>query len=738
MKTYVDTRLIRHARCTRCARRATAMAATLFATTMLAALALFTACTDLDDAPDGPPSATDAISFAATLSAPVGSGTRAATPATKDAFATGDRIAVSIDQQIKPYAYTADLRFCAAHPDNAFYWTPGTQQQQDVIAWYPYSAALPSATAPLDISRQDTDEGFAAADFLFAGPATLQRTPSSALTFGHRTALMRLNIKADGKTVVPGNDFTITEVWIEGTQPQALIDPANGTLKGTGNTAPILAHPCPATAAGHLATFEAHIIPHDISVGTIISIYASDPGNPAAPDKMYTGIILSGSYQAGHIHTYNVTLSSDRIHITPTDEDLSWNEGNIETVLPAGYDIAISTAQELQAFATAVNSGGTIGNPAVDAYSARVLQTADIDLVGIDDWTPIGNSTSSSSNYFQGIYNGNGYTISNLKIKSEKGNSGLFGQVSGKDSSTPAVLTGIHLRNVDIDVSCNSPISCGAIAGSVSRAVITFCSARGEIKTYATNSHSYSGGIIGKNNSGTISYCRADVKVTASSDVNQAQLECYAGGIVGYNNGTIFACEASGSEVSAISNNAQASAGGIVGRAKGSSYIASCASEVGKIIANISGNGFYAYAGGVVGEQNGALYSSYARGDATASGGGHGNMAGAIVGNNASGNTNFCIGTGAGGQGTSNLAASARAIDYKADATDYEIYDIMQLGAIVTMPYTTISTTTYDPTRFPAYGIEVKQESLTFYGGWDYAAATGKIRLPGLPPIAPP
>lgn len=724
-----------------CARRATAMAATLFATTTLAALALFAACTDLDDAPDGPPSATDAISFAATLSAPVGSNTRAATTsATKDAFATGDRIAVSIDQQIKPYTYTADLRFCAAHPDNAFYWTPGAQQQQDVIAWYPYSAALPSATAPLDISRQDTDEGFAAADFLFAGPATLQRTPSSALTFGHRTALMRLNIKADGKTVVPGNDFTITEVWIEGTQPQALIDPANGTLKGTGNTAPIYAHPCPATPAGYLATFEAQIIPHDISVGTIISIFASDPGNPAAPDKMYTGIILSGSYEAGHTHTYNVTLGSDRIHITPTDEDLSWNEGNIETVLPAGYDIAISTAQELQAFATAVNSKGTIGNPAVDARSARVLQTADIDLAGIDDWTPIGNPTSSSSSYFQGIYNGNGYTISNLKIKNGEGMSGLFGWVFGKDSSTPAVLTGIHLRNVDIDVSCNSPISCGAIAGAVSRAVITFCSARGEIKIHATNSHSYSGGIIGDNNSGTISYCRADVKVTASSETNDINTECCAGGIAGSNEGTIFACEASGSEVSAISlDNAQVYAGGIVGRAKGSSYIASCASEVEKIIANISSNGYYAYAGGVVGEQNGALYNSYARGDATASGGDHGNGAGAIVGNTASGKTpHQCIGTGAGGQGTSNLVASYGDIAYNADATDEEIFVIVYGMLSSWGSSKEISTTTYDPTHFPAYGAEVKKEKLDSSAGWDYAAATGKIRLKGLPPIAPP
>jgi hypothetical protein len=280
-----------------------------------------------------------------------------------------------------------------------------------------------------------------------------------------------------------------------------------------------------------------------------------------------------------------------------------------------------------------------------------VLQTADINLAEIDDWTPIGNDASPSYNYFQGIYNGNGYTISNLKIRSGETNKGLFGYVTRKDSSTPAVLTGIHLRNVDIDVSHNSNIFCGAIAGEASSStVITFCSARGEIKTDATSTASYenySGGIIGNNN-GTISYCRADVKVIASSNSSESTSQCAAGGIVGYNYGTILACEASGSEVSAQSNAAEAQAGGIAGCTNG--YITSCTSGVGKIIAN--GNGLEVNAGGVAGNQYGAVYSSYARGDATASGGRDDALkAGAIVGyHHAFVDIDLYIGTGAGGQ----------------------------------------------------------------------------------------
>lgn len=734
MKTSTHTRF----------RRLAHSAALVLAAALLATALLATACTDPADPADGSPASTDALSFGASLLAPGNSGkhtadtrTRATAPVTKDAFTKGDRIAVSIDNQVKPYVYGTDLRFTATDPDNSFYWTPGQQQQDGVIAWYPYSDELPSLSSPLNISRQDTDAAFAAADFLFAGPATLTRNPSSALTFSHRTALLRLNIKADGKTVVPSQGFNVTGVEVKGTPVDATIDPTDGTLTGIGNTAVIYTHRCAATPDGYTATYEAQIIPHTIpSGGTSLTIHTTNP------DKTYNGSILSGSYEAGHIHTYNITLGNDRVSITPTDEDLSWNDGDIRPGLPpTGYDLTVSTAKELKAFADAVNNGSTIGTSSIEARSARVLQTADIDLTGIDDWTPIGNSTSSSNNYFKGSYNGNGYTISNLKIKSGEWYRGLFGLVIGESSSTPAVLTGIHLRNVDIDVSHNSDIFCGAIAGTVSDAVITFCSAQGEIKTDMNQQRqvdNHSGGIIGYNgSSGTISYCRADVKVTASSDANDTGRECNAGGIAGSNYGTILACEASGSEVSAKASNVKARAGGIAGRTYGSSYIASCASEVGKIIANT--NGQEAYAGGVVGFKSGVLYSSYARGDATAEGAISTNMAGAIVGYNDSGDTDLCIGTGAGagtgGQGTSNLPPSPGSILYDADATDEEIYNLMQSKDFEKQD---IPTTTYDATCFPAYGIEVTKVTFSSKGAWSYDPASGKIRIRGLPSVPLP
>ena len=153
---------------------------------------------------------------------------------------------------------------------------------------------------------------------------------------------------------------------------------------------------------------------------------------------------------------------------------------------------------------------------------------------------------------------------------------------------------------------------------------------------------------------------------------------------------------------------------------------------MGKIIVNTSGD--EAYAGGVVGEQNGVLYSSYARGDATAKGA-RTNTAGAIVGYKRSDDTDLCIGTGAGGQGTSGLPPSPDSILYDADATDEEIYNLMQSKDFEKKD---ILTTTYDATCFPAYGIEVTKTTFHSKGAWSYDPASGKIRIRGLPSVPLP
>lgn len=91
----------------------------------------------------------------------------------------------------------------------------------------------------------------------------------------------------------------------------------------------------------------------------------------------------------------------------------------------------ITSLEDLQFFRDSVNGGNT--------YAGQFVQvTADIDMSGVADWAPIGNGSRSdrivTGNTFAGTFDGNGKTISNLKITSMTSKDaalGLFGAVKG-------------------------------------------------------------------------------------------------------------------------------------------------------------------------------------------------------------------------------------------------------------------------------------------------------------------
>lgn len=85
----------------------------------------------------------------------------------------------------------------------------------------------------------------------------------------------------------------------------------------------------------------------------------------------------------------------------------------------------IRTAKQLENLAAFVNAN-TLNGSGV-AYSAcNYVQTAHIDLSAYANFTPIGGSIASP---FTGIYDGNGFTISNLTVTYDF--AGLFSRVNG-------------------------------------------------------------------------------------------------------------------------------------------------------------------------------------------------------------------------------------------------------------------------------------------------------------------
>mgnify|MGYP004528305713 CR=1 FL=1 len=217
--------------------------------------------------------------------------------------------------------------------------------------------------------------------------------------------------------------------------------------------------------------------------------------------------------------------------------------------------LEISTAEELKNFADDVNSGET--------YKGKKVQLMDdIDLSAYDNWKSIGYKNEG---VFEGEFDGNGKTISNLKMSALGGYVGLFGRTNGDK-------TYIHDFTVD-----------GAKA---------FFGYRGTSNTIG------SAIVIGKAYTGKME--NVHVK-----NAEMAAYGTYVGGLVGHGYMTITDCSFEGK----ISGSA-VQVGGIAG--SGGFTATRCT-----VIGNIHG---YTWVGGIIGNcQDGGAYTDcYVKGNISA------------------------------------------------------------------------------------------------------------------------
>lgn len=190
-------------------------------------------------------------------------------------------------------------------------------------------------------------------------------------------------------------------------------------------------------------------------------------------------------------------------------------------------------------------------------------------------WTPIG----TDSKPFSGSYDGNGYSVLNLKIYLS-GKAGIIsdGSSGGGDWTGDYIIGGSSSLTITPAVGLfgfnTGEIKSLAVAGS-------------SVYARATNLNSiYVGGIVGYNK-GTVSKCYTYISVTATSSSGN-----YAGGVVGYNSGgTVSDCFATNSTSGYY-------AGGVVGGGnKGS--VTTCYN-----VGNVTGK---KYTGGIIGYTDGMV-----------------------------------------------------------------------------------------------------------------------------------
>ena len=172
--------------------------------------------------------------------------------------------------------------------------------------------------------------------------------------------------------------------------------------------------------------------------------------------------------------------------------------------------VTIASAEELALLAKQVNAG--------TSYKGYTVKLAnDIDL-GSRLWTPIGKSGKA----FQGVFDGNGKTISNLLINnSSLCDAGLFG-----------LTTNGEIKNLTVkNASVKGYLDVGVVAGTPYTSKYTNITVCGDVYV---NGYAYVGGVFGKNAYANLTDITVEVNEGSYVKARSDAYRTYVGGVVGF------------------------------------------------------------------------------------------------------------------------------------------------------------------------------------------------------------
>jgi len=248
----------------------------------------------------------------------------------------------------------------------------------------------------------------------------------------------------------------------------------------------------------------------------------------------FSNIPVQRNYRTNIIGDLLTSAVNFNVNIDPMYEDddkvvEAWDGVAVapETTDPADNIIHITSAAELAWVSEQVAGGNT--------FAGKTVQLdADINLNN-QAWTPIGANADDAAHAFQGTFDGNNKTISNLNVdltaEPAYRSAGLFGAVRGSAVIKDFTVNGATVKNITTGSATDNGTA--VVAGSFT----------------------YSGG-------GTIS------NVTVKNAVVEGNR--YVGGIAGYGAGTITGCTVQGLTLTATPDNLTGSydngdkAGGII------------------------------------------------------------------------------------------------------------------------------------------------------------------------------
>lgn len=422
-----------------------------------------------------------------------------ATPASR-ATVDGDwqgvqTVALSVGGTVKEYDVTASdadsYKTATLSSDtDPFWWT--SREDITVSAWWPYGTTMPDVVVKAD---QSTKEGFEGSDFISAKAQTVQ-FDNPTLEFSHRTARITVLLKpGDGIPSVTGANVSVTGLGTDNGNPATI-----RTYAPDGNT------------------YEALTAPQTVKANT--PFIQVDLGGGTYYFRPKNDVVLA----AGSRYTYTVNVNATGLTLEGCTIG-GWTDGDGEsgTAEDLGYFIqddgsyTVYTANGLLAWNEAAQSDPSL----------NCTLTADINMTG-KEWTPIGMSRG-----YNGIFDGQGHTITGLTISPSEDAAALFHNINGDGK-----VMNLQLK----DVTYNGVTAMGGIAHGNGGTIIA-CSVTGTLKNTANNGDV---GGIAATNLGTITACWFSGTITGGR----------IGGIAGSNTnfisdyGNITACYWSGEEIS--------------------------------------------------------------------------------------------------------------------------------------------------------------------------------------------
>ena len=209
----------------------------------------------------------------------------------------------------------------------------------------------------------------------------------------------------------------------------------------------------------------------------------------------------------------NCQAGDQGLYVYETDNTLPTVSNNI--VESYTSLVEIGTKEELVAFANRVNGGDGMSG-------AMVKLTDNIDLAGME-WTPIGQAGTSygATNYFQGIFDGQGHTISNMTIANTNSGNNYAAGFFGFIDAAKVTIRNVNFDNANVKGHHWTGVVAGYLTGNIEKCNVTNSTVS---CTHANNDAcgDKAGIIVGYVNNGLVNNCTAsNSTVTAGRDAGQ-------------------------------------------------------------------------------------------------------------------------------------------------------------------------------------------------------------------------